>query len=77
MAWLCVLLSGCVVCVQMGYGSRAMELLQQYYEGKMASIGDGESDAAEVRVTLWFVCVFVCVCVCECVCVCVCVACVC
>ena len=65
MAWLCELLSGCVVCVQMGYGSRAMELLQQYYEGKMASIDDAESDTAEVRFTLWFVCVCVCVCVCE------------
>ena len=63
-AWLCVPLPGCVVCVQMGYGSRAMELLQQYYEGKMASIDDAESDTAEVD-SHYGLGVCVCVCVCE------------
>jgi len=28
----------------MGYGSRAIDLLQQYYEGKMVDIGEGTQD---------------------------------
>jgi hypothetical protein len=28
----------------MGYGSRAIELLQQYYEGKMVDIGEGNKE---------------------------------
>ena len=32
---------------QMGYGSRAMEMLQQYYEGKIPNLSETESQAAQ------------------------------
>ena len=39
----------------MGYGSRALELLQQYYEGKMPSLDEGsDSDDAEAQVSRGF-----------------------
>ena len=33
-----------VMLLQMGYGSRAMELLQKYYEGKIQNLSEAEEE---------------------------------